>query len=410
VGKLIRMAWRNVWRNRRRTVIAVIAIALGLVLMLFFDGLLGGAKQAIYGNTVKLQGGNVQVHAPGYREKAKRLPLLPLADPGTAVQAALAQPKVVAASQRIETSGMVSSREATMPVVITGIEPEREAPVSLAAENVVQGRYLTASDEDVLLIGHALAKNLEVAVGDRVTLVGRATHEQMRRRTMTVVGIYDMGIPEVEKRMVYVSLLEAQTLFDLRDQATEVVVFLERVGEEPPVVESLQAALPGYEVDAWDTVNPETRQMMEMEDQVMGIFGLIILLIAGVGILNLMLMAVFERTREIGLVAAMGLKRREIVVLFLLEGVLIGLLGALVGGALGGLINAYYGQIGLEWAGASAEYSELAALLGGRIYFSIGLDVLLNRALTVVIIAALASLYPAWQASKREPAEALHYV
>jgi ABC-type lipoprotein release transport system permease subunit len=410
VGKLIRMAWRNVWRNRRRTVIAVIAIALGLVLMLFFDGLLGGAKQAIYGNTVKLQGGNVQVHAPGYREKAKRLPLLPLADPGTAVQAALAQPKVVAASQRIETSGMVSSREATMPVVITGIEPEREAPVSLAAENVVQGRYLTASDEDVLLIGQALAKNLEVAVGDRVTLVGRATHEQMRRRTMTVVGIYDMGIPEVEKRMVYVSLLEAQTLFDLRDQATEVVVFLERVGEEPPVVESLQAALPGYEVDAWDTVNPETRQMMEMEDQVMGIFGLIILLIAGVGILNLMLMAVFERTREIGLVAAMGLKRREIVVLFLLEGVLIGLLGALVGGALGGLINAYYGQIGLEWAGASAEYSELAALLGGRIYFSIGLDVLLNRALTVVIIAALASLYPAWQASKREPAEALHYV
>jgi putative ABC transport system permease protein len=232
----------------------------------------------------------------------------------------------------------------------------------------------------------------------------------MRRRTMTIAGIYDMGIPELEKRMVYISLAESQMLFDLRDQATEVAVHLESVGQEQPVVDSLQAALPGYEVDAWDTLDPSTKQTMEMEDQVMGIFGLIILLIAGVGILNLMLMAVFERTREIGILAAMGLKRREIVVLFLLEGILIGLLGALVGCALGGLVSTYYGKVGLEWAGSATEYSELAALLGGRIYFNIGLDVLLNRALTVAIIAALASLYPAWQASKREPAEALHYV
>jgi len=410
MGKLLRMAWRNVRRNGRRTVIAVIAIALGLTLMLFFDGLMGGAKQAIYGNTVKLQGGNVQVHAPGYREKAKRLPLLPLADDEAAVQAALAQAQVVAASRRIETSGMVSSREGTMPVVITGIEPEQEAPASLVAENIAQGRYLEAGDEDVLLIGQALAEQLEVTVGDRITLVGRATHEQMRRRTMTIVGIYDMGIAEAEKRMVYVSLLEAQTLFDLRDQATEVALFLERVGQESPVVEALQAALPGYEVDAWDTLDPSTKQSMEMEDEIMGVFGLIILLIAGVGILNLMLMAVFERTREIGLLAAMGLKRGEIVALFLLEGVLIGLLGALAGSALGGLISAYYGKVGFEWAATASEYSDLAALLGGRIYFTIGIDTLFNRALTVAIIATLASLYPAWQASQREPAEALHYV
>jgi ABC-type lipoprotein release transport system permease subunit len=404
------MAWRNVWRNRRRTLIAVIAIALGLALMLFFDGMLGGAKQAIYGNTVKLQGGNVQVHAPGYRERAKRLPLLPLADPDTAVRAALAQPQVVAASKRIETSGMVSSREGTFPVVITGLEPEQEAAVSLVAANIVLGRDLITGDEDVLLIGQALAQNLEVTIGDRVAMVGRATHEQMRRRTMTIAGIYDLGIPELEKRMVYISLAEAQTLFDLRDQATEVAAYLESVGQEQSVVGSLQAALPGYEVDAWDTLDPSTKQAMEMEDQVMGFFGLIILLIAGVGILNLMLMAVFERTREIGLMAAMGLKRWEIVILFLLEGILIGLLGALVGSAVGGLVSAYYGMVGLKWAGAAAEYSELAALLGGRIYFSVGLEVLLSRALTVAIIAAVASLYPAWRASRREPAAALHFV
>jgi ABC-type lipoprotein release transport system permease subunit len=317
---------------------------------------------------------------------------------------------VVATAQRIETSGMLSSREGTMPTVITGIQPEREAPVSLVAEKIAQGRYLTADDEDFLLIGQAMADTLGVTVGDRVTLVGRATHEQMRRRTMTVAGIYDTGIAEVEKRMVYVSLLEAQTLFDLRDQATEVAIFLKSVGQESLVVEALQAALPGYEVDAWDTLDPSTKQSMDMEDQIMSIFGLIILLIAGVGILNLMLMVVFERTREIGLLAAMGLKRREIILLFLLEGILIGLVGALLGGLLGGIINAYYGRIGMEWAAESSDYSPLAALLGGRIYFHVTVDLLLGRALTVVVIAALASLYPAWRASRREPAEALHYV
>jgi ABC-type lipoprotein release transport system permease subunit len=415
MGKLLRMAWRNVWRNWRRTVIAGIAIALGLTLILVFDGFLGGMNEALYGNTVKLQGGNVQVHAPGFREKADKLPLLPLANPGAAVEAALAQPEVVAVSQRIETGGMVSSREGTMSVAITGIEPEQEASVSLVAENVVQGRWLESSDEDVLLIGKAMAERLEVTVGDRVTLLGRATHQQMRRRTMTIVGIFDLGIPEVEKSLVYVSLLEAQTLFDLRDQATEIAVHLDQVGQEPPVVERLTSALPGYEVDAWDTLDPTTKEMMALEAQIMDLFGLIILLIAGVGILNLMLMAVFERTREIGLLAAMGLKRRETVALFLLEGVLIGLLGALAGSVLGGVIGAYFGRVGIDWVALyggidMAEYSELIGLMGDRLYLRIGIGVLAGRALTVGVIAALASLYPAWQASRREPAEALHYV
>jgi len=408
MGKLVRMAWRNVWRNWRRTIIAVIAISLGLILLLIFDGMMGGAEQAMYGNVVKLQGGNVQIHAPGYREKANRMPLLPLADSEAVVRAALAQPQVVGASRRINTGGMVSSHEGTFPVGIIGIEPEAEAPVGLLAENIAEGRYLTAQDEDQLLIGQALASQLEVNVGDRVTLVGRATHEQMRRRTMTIAGIYDLGIPDVEKGLVYVSLAEAQSLFDLRDQATEVVVALQSMGQEDSVVAALLAELPGYEVDPWYVTDPTTKQTMEMEKEIMSLFGLVILLIAGVGILNLLLMAVFERTREIGIMAAMGMKRWETLVLFLMEGTYIGLLGAVVGCVVGGLVNLYFGQVGLPWA--AAEYSELTALLGDRIYFDVGLSLLLNRGLTVIFIAALAALYPAWQASRREPAEALHYV
>ena len=408
MGKLLRMSWRNVWRNWRRTIIAVVAISLGLVLLLIFDGMMGGAEQAMYGNVVKLQGGNVQVHTPGYREKANRMPLMPLVDSDAVVRAALAQPQVVGASRRINTGGMVSSHEGTFPVGIIGIEPEAEAPVGLLADNIAAGRYLTAQDGDELLIGQALADQLEVGMGDRVTLVGRATHEQMRRRTMTVVGIYDLGIPEVEKGLVYVSLAEAQSLFDLREQATEVDVALQSMGQEGPVVAALLAELPGYEVDPWYVTDPTTKQTMEMEKEIMSLFGLVILLIAGVGILNLLVMAVFERTREIGIMAAMGMKRWETLVLFLLEGTLIGLLGAVAGCVVGGLINLYFGQVGLPWS--AAEYSELTALLGDRIYFDVGIGLLLTRGLTVIFIAALAALYPAWQASRREPAEALHYV
>jgi ABC-type lipoprotein release transport system permease subunit len=415
MGKLLIMAWRNVWRNWRRTVIAVIAIALGLTFILMFDGMLGGMDEALHGKQVRLQGGHVQIHAAGYREKMNRSPLLPMANPDALLQAAQALPEAVAVAQRIETGGMVSSREATMPVAIMGIQPEQETPaVSMVAEKIAEGRYLQGDDEDVLLIGDALAKRLEVGVGDRVTLVGRATHEQMRRRTMTVAGIYDLDIKAIEEAQVFVSLGEAQTLFDLRDQATEIGVYLEGVGQEEAVVERLRPILPGYEVDAWDTLDPTTKELMAIEDQVMGAFGLIILGIAGIGILNLMLMAVFERTREIGILGAMGLKRWETMVLFLLEGVMIGLLGALIGCLLGGAIAAYFGRVGIDlmtlYGADISELSEFMGLLGGRLYFRIGIDVYVQRMLTVAIIAALASLYPAWQASKQEPATALHYV
>jgi ABC-type lipoprotein release transport system permease subunit len=412
------MAWRNVWRHSRRTIIVLIATTLGLALLLFFDGLFGGSEQAIFGNAVKLQGGNVLIHATGYRERARRMPLLPVPDDEAVLQAAQAQTHVIAASRRIKTGGMVSSRESTLPVSIIGIEPQREAATGLLAENVARGRYLAAGDEDLLLIGQALADRLEVGVGDRVTLVGRATHEQIRRRTVTVVGIYDLGLPEVEKNTVYVSLAEAQILFDLRGQATEVVVSLEGVGQEESVLGSLRSALPanqegseaapGYEVDSWYTLNPEMMQALAVNEQVMAMFGLVVLLVAAVGILNLLLMAVFERTREIGILAALGLKRRQILALFLQEGVLIGLIGALVGSLLGGAVVWYLSRVGLPWS--AGEYSELTALMGDRIYFRMGIDQLLGRALTVAVIAALASLYPAWQASRKEPAEALHYV
>ena len=172
---------------------------------------------------------------------------------------------------------------------------------------------------------------------------------------------------------------------------------------------TLQQALPGYEVDSWQTLKPEIRETIQTKLAFTSFIGLVVLIIAAIGILNLMLMAVFERTREMGVLAALGMKGRQIMGLFLLEGTLIGLIGAVIGCVLGGLLISFVGQVGVDLSAASGM-GEVMALMGNRLYPSIGLVDLISRGILVVVIMAIASLYPAWQASRQEPAQALHHV
>ncbi|NJN84318.1 MAG: ABC transporter permease [Caldilineaceae bacterium] len=409
MGKIFKMAWRNMWRNWRRTAIALTAIVLGLILLLFFDGVIKGSDQAMFGNAVRLYGGNIQVHSPGYAAKAHRLPLLPLVDTEAVVSAATSQPEVVAAAGRINTGGLISNREGAFPVSITAIEPDVEAAISLQAENIVAGRYLAPDDGDAILIGQGLADLMKVGVGDRVTLLGKSQHETMRQRTMTIVGIYDLGMKEAEKGMVFMTLAEAQSLYNLRDQATEVSITIQSMGQEQVVIPALAAALPGYEVDSWETLRPEIRETMQSKAAFTSIFGFIVLFIAAIGVLNLMMMAVFERTREMGVLAALGMKGRQVMLLFLLEGSMIGAIGALIGGVLSLLLLGAIAQVGIDMS-AMSSLGEMTALMGSRLYPSIDLTDVISRGVAVILIAALASLYPAWQASRQEPAEALHHV
>ena len=409
MSSFVKLAWRNMWRNWRRTAIALVAIVLGLILLLFFDGMITGSDQAIFGNAVRLYGGNIQIHAPGYRAKASRLPMYSLDNADAVVQAASAQPQVVAAAKRINTGGIITSNEGSFPVSITGLEPTVEAPVSIQAENISQGRFLSADEGDAIIIGQGLADLLKVNVGDRVKLLGRSKRGQMRQRTVTIVGIYDLGMREAEERAVFMSLPEAQTLYNLRRQATEVAVTLQDVGQEKAVLTTLKTTLPGVEVDSWQTLKPEIRETMETKQVFTSVMGLVVVLIASIGILNLMMMAVFERTREMGVLAALGMKGRQIMGLFLLEGTLIGLVGAVIGCLLGILLLGLVGQVGIDLSFASGM-GEVGALMGDRLYPSVTLGGVISRGVAVALIAALASLYPAWQASRKEPAEALHHV
>jgi ABC-type lipoprotein release transport system permease subunit len=319
------------------------------------------------------------------------------------------EPQVVAASKRINTGGLASSRGGTYPVTITAIEPEGEAHISLIAENISQGRFLANDDGDAVLIGRALTDLLGVNVGDRITLLGQRKDESMRQRTMTIVGIYDLGIAEAEKATVFIPIETAQTLYNLRDQHTEVSINLVSFGGESQLVADFQAELPNYEVDSFETLRPEFRQTLEVKSTVTNFLGFVVLLIASIGILNLMLMAVFERTREMGVLAALGLRGRQIMVLFLLEGAFIGAIGALVGCILGWAVIWAIGQVGIDLSFAS-DMGEISALMGDRLYPSLGIEDIVFYGIAVIIIASLASLIPAWQASRQQPADALHHI
>jgi ABC-type lipoprotein release transport system permease subunit len=408
--KLFKMAWRNIWRNWRRTAIALVAIVIGLTLMVFADGLYGNVDQAAYGNAVRLFGGHLQVHAPGFRAKANRLPLLPVADADQVVQTAMAHPEVLLAYKRINTGGMVNERGETYPVTITGIQPSVEQPISLIAENIVAGRFLQDEDEDTILISRALADDLGVGAGDRLALAGKRRDETMRQRTMTVAGIFNLGMGEAEKGLVFITLDEAGSLFNLRDQATEVTITLHAIGTEDQVISDLQANLPEHEVDSWLTLNPGLTETLAFAQTMVNIFGLILILIACIGILNLMLMAVFERTREMGVLAALGLKGRQVMGIFLLEGTLIGLVGAVVGCTLGWVLMLVYNASGGWDMTLYSDIGELYALMGNSLFADIDPLSILRQGITVAVMAALASVIPAWQASRKEPADSLHYV
>ncbi len=405
----LRLAWRNLWRHRRRTLIVILSIGLTMGLMMFYDGVIAGFQQAIYANAIKVLGGNIQVHASGYNDKTDLNPLLPLPNEQSVIQAALAQPQVVAASRRIVTGGLASDRKGAFGVTIVGIEPEKEQPVSLLSQYVKSGRYLTASDQDMIFIGKGLADAMEVKVGDRITLAGRATHGQMRQRTMTVGGIYDVGMADIEKLNIYISLGEAQDLYGLSGQSTEVMVSLKQIGQEPAVINALKTSLPGYEMASWETNYPELQQAVAQKSAYMNAFGVIILLIAGIGILNQLMMAVYERTREIGLMAALGMKPGQISSLFILEGALLGLVGVVFGVGFGLAINIILGRVGLDYS-QFANVTTYMALISGKIYPTLGLEKLPMRSLTALIIALLASFYPAYEAAQNEPAQSLHYV
>jgi len=408
---LLKLAWRNLWRNRRRTLIVVMAMGMMMSFLIMYDSMIVGFESAVYGNAIKLSGGNIQIRAIGYEDSYSANPMLALGDGLDAVAAAESQPGVEAALRHANTGGFLSNHEGVFPVGIFGIEPEKEKVVNpvMQDEFLVDGRFLQTDDEDVIFIGQGLADAMGVSVGDRIPLSGKSINEEMSKRTMTVIGIYDINLASLERQSVYISLNAAQDIYDLGDNVTEVILFTEVTGKEAPIVEALNASLTGYEITTWKTSIPELSSTIEMKNAVMTGFSAVILGIAAIGIFNILLMAIYERTQEIGLLGAIGLKPRQISFLFLFEGIMIGIVGAVVGTFLGYLITLILGIYGINY-GFAVDMVDYMALMGSYIYPVFDLNLTLQRAGMVAVISTFAALYPAVEASRREPADALHHI
>jgi len=189
-----------------------------------------------------------------------------------------------------------------------------------------------------------------------------------------------------------------------------VPIYLKQIGTEAEVAEALKQQLPAYEIDSWQTLKGDLKDTLNAKMAYTSFFGIVVIVIASIGILNLMLMAVFERTREMGVLAALGMKGRQIMGLFLLEGTLMGVVGAVIGCAFGVLLIALIGTAGIDFSKMTTGMGEIGVLMSGKLHPVITLADLLSRAAIVVVITAIASLYPAWQASHKEPSKALHHV
>jgi len=187
------------------------------------------------------------------------------------------------------------------------------------------------------------------------------------------------------------------------------MISLKQIGGESRVITTLKPALDSAESQTWSQAFPELETALATKTSAMNVFSFIIILIAGIGVLNLLLMAVFERTREIGLLGAMGMRPRQIMWLFIVEGIMLGLVGVVVGEAMGIGLNAIFSSVGFDLSKFSSM-TDYMALITGKVYTGLGLKSILTRGLPVLIITILASLVPAREASRHEPSEALHYV
>ncbi len=408
---LLKLAWRNLWRNRRRTLLVVLAMGMMMSFLVMYDGMIFGFESAVYGNAIKLSGGNIQIRAIGYEDSYSANPMLPMGDGLDVVAAAEELPNVEAVLRHANTGGLVSNREGVFPVSIFGIEPEIESAVNpiFQEEFLIDGRMLQADDEDVVFIGKGLADAMDIGVGDRISMSGKSAHEEMRQRTMTVVGIYDINLASLERQGLYISLNEAQHLYELDNNVTEVIIYAEVTGREEAIVDALNTPLSNYEITTWHTAIPELSTTVEMKNAVMTGFSIVILGIASIGLFNILLMAIYERTQEIGLLGAIGLKPRQIATLFLYEGILIGLIGAVVGIIMGYAITSIIGIFGIDY-GFAVDMVDYMALMGSRIYPAFDFNLTLQRAGLLAVISAIAAFYPAIEASRREPADALHHV
>jgi ABC-type lipoprotein release transport system permease subunit len=399
--QLLKMAFRNLGRNRRRSFFSALAVGLALAMLLLLASFLNGEIGGAIDSAIRLQSGHLQVRAQTYDESKTSLKwqdLIENPDQVAAQIASLAPVKV--ATPRLFASGFVSTRNESAGVRVFGIDPLSEANAPYRV-GLVSGEFLTADDREGILVGQPLAEKLGLKVGDPVSLSVNTSNGDVSEQTFTIRGIYSTRTGGFDGVTVFLPLAKAQTITQTENHASTIFVLLKDASQTEAVVAALKA--PGLQVLTWTKMNDIIIQTESLANSYMAIFYLIVLGISATVIINTQIMSVFERTREIGILSAIGMKGRRILTMFLAESGLLAVGGILLGLILGGLVVAYFTRYGFY----IGNFGLTGILIGDRIYTQLTLQDTVSLTLAAFIVTLLAGLYPALAASRLEPVAAL---
>jgi ABC-type lipoprotein release transport system permease subunit len=396
------LAWRNLWRHKRRTLMILFALALGVWSMVVLAAIMRGSMAQQLDKSILNLTGHVQLHAPGYRDD----PVIEhrLAPPDDALRQALASPEIATWATRVRVPAVIASERESAGVTLVGIEPERELGLSFIPEAVTEGRYLGAADEPGLLLGRKLAERLETGLGRRVVVMSQDMNNQVADRGFRVVGLFDTQPQATEETYVFIARATAQDLLKLGDGVSEIAVMTADRGRLEPLLARLRAAAPALDVQPWTVVEPLLVLTEKLTNVILIIWYAIVFAALSFGLINTLLMAVFERTREFGLFQALGMPPRHILGQVLIESLMLLALALMLGnGAAWATIASLADGIDLS---AVAEGMEIVGV-APVIYPAWSAADIVAANVFVFALGMAASLYPAWRASRHVPIEAI---
>jgi len=403
--RLWKIALRDLGRNKRRSALTLMAVVLGMALLVVMSGLMEGAIGSSLDNSIRLQTGHVQVRAASYDEDEVSLEWEDLVDnPGELATQIQAMEGVRVATPVLWANGMVTARDESVGVQVFGIDPLSDAHAPIR-DALTAGQFLAPDDRGGILIGQRLAESLGLAVGQDVSLMVSTADQQPDETIFTIRGLYSTGISNYDETTVFLPLSKAQAFTRTGERASAIRILL----DDREQAEAVGAALrtPERSVLTWRDLNRVLLQAMEQGAVFIQLMYLVVLGIVAVVIANTLLMAVFERMREMGILAALGMKGRQILLMFVLEAATLALVGIALGNLLGGLGVAYFARFGLPIGDAAAAASTNIIAYGNMLYARFSPSDMVWLSGLGLIITLLASLYPAWFAARMEPIDAL---
>ncbi|MEW8038390.1 MAG: FtsX-like permease family protein [Candidatus Thiodiazotropha sp.] len=403
INTILTVALRNLLAHRRRTFLTIGAIAVGLASLIFLWGFNEGLHRNMLGNFQDAIIGSIQIHHQGFFQHPELSKAI--ANPQKVV-AALRQADVSRYSMRLESFGLAASDITTQGVMLIGMDPLREGEVTQLGKRIGIGRFLAPEDEYTIILGATTANNLQVNLGDEVVIIGYDRFGAMLAESFTLIGIITSGEMGLDKGMAITTLATLQQMVDMPDRVTTVVIGSDE-SRVPALTAELEAALQGerLEVMPWYAMFPVMKEWVSLHNGFLYLFLGVVLFIVLAGELNTLLISMLERTREFGVLMAIGTTGYQIAAILLVEAVVIGIVGIVSGILLGYVIVLFTGKYGID----------LSILLGSTSRFYVDplihphlkLDHLGITSGVILVASIFAGLYPAWRASKLQPVEAI---